>query len=156
LRGKQPGLDVAESTAKSDLDNLREQLNKAKGQIAELQEKITGETAGNKIRNAGELSELGMERANTALAGARGVADRLQGGGTATAPEQQQLVQIASRIAGHNVNLQMAVHIIENGANNLDIFMQQISRLSVAFANFNPQQMQAQINNLIAQLHTSP
>jgi len=34
--------------------------------------------------------------------------------------------------------------------------MQQISRLSVAFANFNPQQMQAQINNLIAQLHTSP
>ena len=155
-RKKRTGLDMAEGDAKSDLDAAHEELKKNRALIQELQTKIATETRTNNLRDHGAINQMGMEGASDVLSGARGVADRLQGGGSATTKEKQQLVDIASRIAGHRVDLQTSVKIIENGANNINVFMTQVSRLTAAFAKVDPAKLRADVDNLIAQMNTAP
>ena len=155
VRKKSGGLAMAEGDAKSDLDAAREELKKNRALIQELQTKIATETRTNNLRDYGAINQMGMEGASDVLSGARGVADRLQGGGSATTKEKQQLVDIASRIAGHRVDLQTSVKIIENGANNINVFMTQVSRLTAAFAKVDPAKLRADVDNLIAQMNTA-
>jgi mannose-1-phosphate guanylyltransferase len=60
----------------------------------------------------------------------------------------------ASRIAGHQVDLAAAAQIIENGANNIGIFMNQVGRMANAMQSLNPNaiaDLQQQINQLVSQ-----
>jgi hypothetical protein len=154
-QGKQAGLDIAEGNAKSDLDFVRSQMQQARDQVQSLQDQITSLKATNAIKEGGAQQDLGLQQANSALVSDRSTADTLAAGGNVSGADQQKLMADAAKIAGHAVDLKTAVQIIENGANNLDIFMNQVGRLASALTKMSPNDLtnlQHQIDLLKAQM----
>ena len=83
-------------------------------------------------------------------------ADAVSTGHPVSPTAAQQLIRDASAIAGHTVNLQDAVAIIEAGAHNINAFMAQLGRLTTAFGQFDASKfsdLQRKIETLEAQLH---
>jgi hypothetical protein len=150
-RKQQAGLDIAEGNAKSDLDFARQTMQKNRDAVQALQDKIVETTSTNAVKEGGAQMDLGMSKANTALKSDRGIADRIAGGGQVGGADAQKLIADASRIAGHQVDLQTAAQIIENGANNMGIFMNQISRLATVFSQFSPADL-SKLNQRIDEL----
>jgi hypothetical protein len=150
---KKVGVDTNEGNAKTDLDDAHSQLLKARDAIAALQEKITEMSATNVLKEAGAQSDLGLDKASSALTKDRATADNPSGASDA---DRNQLITDASKIAGHNVDLQTAAKIIEFGANNMGAFMNQVQALAAVLGRFTPAQaadLQKQIDALSAQVN---
>jgi chromosome segregation ATPase len=154
-RGRQTDLDINAGNAESDLQSTRQEMQKNKDQVRELEDKITVQTATSKLKEAGAQQDLGLQKANSELVSDRDIAGRVAAGGQVSGDEQQQIMADAAKIAGHNVNLQTAAQIIQNGAENMGIFMNQLGILARSFAQFGPGQMaqfQAQLDEIRAQV----
>jgi hypothetical protein len=148
------GLDIEEGNSRSDLDLARSQMEKLRTEVRELQDKITETDATNAIKEGGAKSDLGMSRANAALISDHATADKVQAGRPVSNVDAQKMMSDASRIAGHQVDLAAAAQIIENGANNIGIFMNQVGRMANAMQSLNPNaiaDLQQQINQLVSQ-----
>jgi hypothetical protein len=148
-----PQLDAAAGNADSDLEVARKAMEHNRDEIRTLQDQLADQQDTNKTKEGGARIDLGQNQASAALGDDRVTADTLAHGGTATNEAMQKMVEDASRIAGHQVDLQTAAQIIENGANNLGMFMQQVSRLATSLGNFNPQQA-AQLQQQIDAIET--
>lgn len=144
-RGRQTDLDINEGNARSDLEAARQAVEKNRAEVQALQDKLTTMTATNAIKEGGAQADLGMDKASNALKGDRATADTLAAGGQVNGVDAKKLIADASQIAGHQVDLQTAAQIIENGANNMGMFMNQVSLLASAMSKLDPQ--------AIAQLH---
>ena len=76
---KKVGVDIAEGNAKTDLDDAHSQMLKTRDEIATLQQKITGMAATNALKEAGAQSDLGLDKANSALSKDQATADNPSG-----------------------------------------------------------------------------
>jgi hypothetical protein len=139
-KNKRPYLELAEGNAQSDLEAARRAQEKNRDDVRTLQDKLKETAATNEIKEGGARSDLGMHKANNELEADRGIADNLLAGKGATSADQKRLIDAASLIAGHQVNLGTAAQIIENGAHNVGIFMNQVDRLATVFQKLNPAQ----------------
>ena len=91
---------------------------------------------------AEEDAELSKTPAGKAVNDAEQIAKQLHAG-TATNDEAQQLVEIESRIAGHQVNLATAVQMADAAANNAQAFVTHVQRLAAALEKFKPADVKA-------------
>jgi hypothetical protein len=142
-RAAKPDVDINANNAKSDLDAARSKMEKDRDDVRALQDKITESDATNAIKEGGAKQDLGVKKASDELTADRGIADQVKAGGSVSTADQQRLMADASRIAGHTVDLKTAAQIIENGANNMGIFMNQIDRLATALGKFTPAEQEA-------------
>jgi hypothetical protein len=159
-RKKSTDVDINEGNAKSDLELSRKEVQKNKDEVVALQEQIKTKSAENAIKNSGAQQDLGESKASAELSTDRGIADKIISGAQTSAVDQRRLIEAASAIAGHTVNLSTAVQIIENGAKNIGTFMAQVGRLATVFSHINPDDLQRQIDALQSQIkgarnHTS-
>jgi hypothetical protein len=147
-RKNQADVDINEGNAKSDLEAARTALQKSRDDVKSLQDKITEMSATNVVKETGARQDLGLDKANASLVQDRATAENLGGASDA---DKKKLIADASKIAGHTVDLQTAAQIIENGANNIGLFMNQVSRLTSALSQFTPAQaaeLQRQVDEL--------
>ena len=115
------------------------------------------------IKEGGAKQDLAIQKANAELQNDRGIADRLRAGGNVSNADQQNLIASASKIAGHNVDLNTAALMIEAGANNMGAFMNQLRILTGVLGKFTPEdaaQLQREIDdikkNLVHHITTTP
>jgi hypothetical protein len=149
---KKPDLDINADNTKSDLDAARAKLQKDRADVQALQEQITTSAQTNAIKEGGEVANLGLDQANSELTNARPIADQVTAGKDTSQADTQRLIAAASKIAGHQVDLQTAAQIIENGANNIGIFMNQMAVLAGVLRNVNLPNLQNQIDALKRQM----
>jgi len=135
---EKPTVDANAEIAKSDLEFARQKMEKNRADVQALQDKIAETDATTAIKQGGAKSDLGMRKASDALSDDRGIADSVKAGGNVSQADQQKLMADAARIAGHSVDLQTAAQIIENGANNMGIFMNQVAKLGAALEKVKP------------------
>lgn len=148
------GLDTAKGTAESDLSFARQQMNQNRQATQTLAEKLTETKSTNAIKEGGALMDLGMSKSGAALQSDRTSAESVLSGGQLTGADAQKLIADASAIAGHQVDLKTAAQIIENGANNMGIFMNQVDRLAAAFSKLSPADI-SKLNQRITDLERS-
>lgn len=158
---KREDMALAEAESKDDLDSKRELSKKNREQIQALQEKIHMDAATGQIKDRGALGELGLESASTAWNQAKGTADNLLAGHGATTDQQQQLLDLARKIAGPGVRVDLsdAIKVFEHGAENFSAFHEQIGRLAKAFSNWSPadlRQLKQDVDYIKSQMATAP
>jgi hypothetical protein len=151
-QAKKPDIDIAAENSKSDLDAAHAKLNKDKADLEALQAQINTATQTNAVKEGGAVAGLGQDQANSELTAARDVADQVTAGGNTTDADQQRLINAAEKIVGHQVDLKTAAKIIEDGANNLGVFMTQLGALAKVLGTINHKSLQTQINELKAQM----
>jgi hypothetical protein len=154
-RKKSTDVDINEGNAKSDLELSRKEVQKNKDEVVALQEQIKTKSAENAIKNSSAQQDLGMSKASAELHGDKEIADKIIGGTTTSAVEQRRLIEAASAIAEHTVNLSTAAQIVQNGAKNIGTFMAQVGRLAEVFSTINPADLQRQIDLLKRQMGNS-
>jgi hypothetical protein len=94
------------------------------------------------VTEGGAQVNLGLSQAQSSLSQDQGLASLVESGQPVGAADAKKLIDDASRIAGHQVDLQTAAKMIEAGANNMGAFMDQVNRLAVALARFSPADQQ--------------
>ncbi|MGA2869767.1 MAG: hypothetical protein ABSF34_11490, partial [Verrucomicrobiota bacterium] len=98
----------------------------------------------------------GESEAAAELAKDKGIADQFTSGNNVSQGDQARLIAVGSKIAGHTVDLATAATIIENGANNMGILLNQMVLLGKAMNSLGPNgtfatqlaDLQRQIDNL--------
>ncbi len=149
---KRADLEVAEETAKSDVDYHRQSMQKNRDSVQDLVDKIAETKATNAIKERGVQSDLGQSRAVSALRDDRTTVDTFLSGGNVAPAAAEKMRADVSAIAGHQVDLNTAAQAIENGANNMGTFMSQVGRLSAAFSKFKPEEINKRISELEIQV----
>ena len=130
-RGRAPELAIAEGDANSELAAARTELEKNRSELRDLKNKLAEKTATNAISE-----KTGQANLQQRVAAKKLIAD-------------------ASRIAGHQVDLQTAAKIIENGASSIGAFMLQVNRLATALSTASPgdnSQLESRVSTIESQL----
>lgn len=132
----------------SDAAQAQSTINKKR--LTELPGEISQAQAVEQAKGQGDRVAGAEKAAGSAVEAGEHLAELAKAGQT-SGHQNDQLMTIASQIAGHAVNLQTAVQIMENGANNITIFMNQVGRLTSIFSQMNSGQI-AQMKSHIDQV----
>ncbi len=140
---KKDEADSAAAAAEAQSIQNQKRLGQLPGEIGQAKAVEGASAVGGNAQGAAQTAsaDLGL---GEALA-------RLSARGMASDEQNQRLIQIANQVAGHAVNLQTAIQIMENGAGNINIFMNQLSRLTAIFESWNPvnlSRMQSEIDRI--------
>lgn len=140
---KKDEADAAAAAAEAQSIQNQKRLGQLPGEIGQAKAVEGASAVGGNAQGAAQTAsaDLGL---GEALA-------RLSARGMASDEQNQRLIQIANQVAGHAVNLQTAIQIMENGAGNINIFMNQLSRLTAIFESWNPvnlSRMQSEIDRI--------
>ena len=154
-RGRAPELAIAEGDANSELAAARTELEKNRSELRDLKNKLAEKTATNAISEKTGQANLQQRVAAADISADQATADRVLHGGTAPSADAKKLIADASRIAGHQVDLQTAAKIIENGASSIGAFMLQVNRLATALSTASPgdnSQLESRVTTIESQL----
>jgi DNA repair exonuclease SbcCD ATPase subunit len=127
------------------LNQQRQSLENAAAQTEEESQKATQAAVANKQR-AGELNRQISQQQDLDRTGAAGraeqvgveIADKIAAGGKVAADQAQYLVDLVSRMAGHQVTLNQAVTAMEAAAQNPQVLANQIDRIIAILSQFGP------------------
>ncbi|MDR3458501.1 MAG: hypothetical protein P4N60_13705 [Verrucomicrobiae bacterium] len=122
----------------TEADALHKQVQEKKAQLAldkstaATEKPIDQQTAGYK-----EADDLAKTDSGKALLAGEAAARRIRAG-TQTADDAQNLIALASKMAGHTVNLKTAVEMMEAAANGTSAFVNLATRLAKAVEGLKP------------------
>ena len=93
------------------------------------------------ISTAGNANESRQEAARKQEQAGIDIANNIRSGAGATGSQQDYIMKLAAKIAGHTVNLADSVRVMETAANSPAAFTEQVHRAAKALESFSPNQV---------------